>query len=267
LALTLYGDLDVSVLNQLPPGRKPIRTRVYAEKGREEVYEAVRTAVKAGRQVYIVYPLVNPSDKLEAKDATTMAEELRKNVFPDYCVKLIHGQMSSLERESVMREFTSGRVDVLVSTTVIEVGIDVANATVMVIEHPERFGLSQLHQLRGRVGRGSEQSSCLLLRPAGITALARERLKTFEEIHDGFLLAEEDLRMRGPGDFFGVEQSGFPTFDVAVFPRDLDLLEAARREAFTLLDPDPTLADPAHAPLRWLIDEVWKERLSLVRVG
>lgn len=267
LALTLYGDLDVSILNQLPSGRKPIETRLYSEKDRERVYAEVRKAVSQGRQAYIVYPLVEASEQLDAKDATSMAAELAAQAFKEFRVALIHGQMPSLQKEEVMGKFVRGEIDVLVSTTVVEVGIDVPNATVMVIEHPERFGLSQLHQLRGRVGRGSEKSSCLLILPSRVTVLARDRLRTFARVHDGFLLAEEDLRVRGPGDFFGVAQSGFPNFSVAVFPRDLDLLETARRETFSLLEEDRELKAPGHKHLSWFLDQVWKDKLSLVRVG
>ena len=210
LALTLYGDLDVSLLRELPKGRKPIDTRIFADKRREEVYETIRKEVGNGHQAFVVYPLVEESEHLDAKDATSMAEELSKKVFPKFRVGLVHGQMPSVEKEHHMSLFVKGEIDVLVSTTVIEVGIDVPNATVMVIEHPERFGLSQLHQLRGRVGRGTDHSSCLLIRQQGISNLAKERMDAFVQIHDGFLLAEEDLRLRGPGDFFGVAQSGFP---------------------------------------------------------
>ena len=267
LALTLYGDLDVSILNELPKGRKPIETKLYAEKDRQKVYAEVRDAVSQGRQAYIVYPLVEPSDQLEAKDATSMAEELSTGPFHDFRVALIHGQMPGIQKDAVMTRFVRGEIDILVSTTVVEVGIDVPNATVMVIEHPERFGLSQLHQLRGRVGRGSEKSSCLLMVPQHITSLARNRLRTFARVHDGFLLAEEDLRVRGPGDFFGVEQSGFPKFAVANFPRDLDLLETARREAFSLLEEDRELNLRSHQHLNWFLEQYWKDKLSLVRVG
>ncbi|MFH1262592.1 MAG: ATP-dependent DNA helicase RecG [Pseudomonadota bacterium] len=267
LALTLYGDLDVSILNELPAGRKPIETNLYSEKDRERVYAEVRKAVSEGQQAYVVYPLVEPSEQLQAKDATSMAEELKEGPFRDFRVALIHGQMPGLQKEEVMGKFVRGEIDVLVSTTVIEVGIDVPNATVMVIEHPERFGLSQLHQLRGRVGRGSEKSSCLLIVPSGVSVTARNRLRVFARVHDGFLLAEEDLRVRGPGDFFGVEQSGFPSFAVAVFPRDLSLLESARREAFTLLEEDRDLRRPGHAHLTWFLEQVWQDKLNLVRVG
>lgn len=267
LALTLYGDLDVSILAELPAGRKPIETRIFAEKERSKVYERVREEVKRGRQTFIVYPLVLPSEHLEAKDATSMAAQLQSDVFPEARVKLLHGQMTGAEKEEIMSHFAAGEIDILVATTVIEVGIDVPNATLMVIEHPERFGLAQLHQLRGRVGRGSEKSSCLLLVPPKVTQLARQRLRIFSQTHDGFLLAEEDLRVRGPGDFFGVAQSGLPAFDLAVFPRDLDLLESARREAFALLVRDPELSMQGSRHLKWVLDEAWTERLRLVRVG
>ncbi len=267
LALTLYGDLDVSLLDELPKGRKPIETKIFADKERARVYEAVRKEVGEGRQAYVVYPLVEESEHLPAKDATNMERELRENIFPEFKVTLVHGQMPAEEKGRVMSLFEKGEIQILVSTTVIEVGIDVANATVMVIEHPERFGLSQLHQLRGRVGRGSERSFCFLIRPAGISKLAYERLRTFASIHDGFLLAEEDLRLRGPGDFFGVAQSGFPSFRVANFPRDLDLLEAARQEAFRLIESDPDLKAAGHQHLSWVLDTHWGEKISLVRVG
>ncbi|HLG19852.1 MAG TPA: ATP-dependent DNA helicase RecG, partial [Bdellovibrionota bacterium] len=267
LALTLYGDLDVSILNELPEGRKPIETKLFSERDRGKVYEWVRGEIKKGRQAYVVYPLVDPSDQIDLKDATTMAVTLQKEIFPEFRVGLVHGQLHSREKEEWMGKFVRGEIDILVSTTIIEVGIDVANATVMVIEHPERFGLSQLHQLRGRVGRGSERSACLLVRPSRISQMARDRLQTFAGVHDGFLLAEEDLRLRGPGDFFGVAQSGFPTFAAAVFPRDLDLLETARREAFEIIQRDPSLSDPQFRHLKWVVDEVWVERLQLVRVG
>ncbi len=267
LALTLYGDLDVSILDELPKGRKPIVSEMVTERGRSKVYAEIKKAVQEGRQAYVVYPLVNPSDRLEARDATTMADELRQNVFPNIRVELIHGQMPGLERELIMKEFHQGKIQLLVSTTVIEVGIDVPNATIMVIEHPERFGLAQLHQLRGRVGRGEERSFCYLICPPKVSKQAKERLNVFVDVHDGFLLAEEDLRVRGPGDFFGTAQSGYPTFKLAVFPRDLDLLEAARREAFSLLERDPDLLEPENKVLHWMVSEVWSERLNLVRIG
>ncbi len=267
LALTLYGDLDVSIMNELPAGRKPIATRLFREAERETVYELVRKEIQAGRQAFMVYPLVNASEKIDLKDATTMASQLQKEVFPNLRLGLLHGQMPPSEKEALMHKFRAGELDILVATTVVEVGIDVPNATVMVIEHPERFGLSQLHQLRGRVGRGSERSSCYLIVPQGITRPARERLAIFSRVHDGFLLAEEDLRLRGPGDFFGLAQSGYPPFQVARFPRDLDVLEAARREAFALLEGDPRMKKPEHSHMPWLLTQVWAERIKLVHVG
>jgi ATP-dependent DNA helicase RecG len=267
LSLTLYGDLDVSVLNELPAGRQPITTRIFRESDREQAYKLIADEVKNGRQAYIVYPLIEPSEKIELKDATSMAETLARDVFPNRRVGLLHGALSGNEKEKLMRRFAQKEIDILVATTVIEVGIDVPNATVMMIEHPERFGLSQLHQLRGRVGRGTEKSFCLLLVPPRITQLARERVQLFSRIHDGFLLAEEDLRLRGPGDFFGAAQSGFPNFQIAAFPRDLDLLERARREAFQLLERDAGLSQVEHRHLKMVVNEVWIDRIKLVRVG
>ncbi|MCB0327606.1 MAG: ATP-dependent DNA helicase RecG [Bdellovibrionales bacterium] len=267
LALTIFGDLDVSVIDQMPAGRKPIQTQVKTDRYRKDVYEAVRACVKRGEQVYMVYPLVESSKHLEAKDAKGMAELFSSQIFPDLTVGLIHGQLKAAEKESVMQDFVQGSIQVLVSTTVIEVGIDVPNATMMVIEHPERFGLSQLHQLRGRVGRGHKSSSCVLLLPPKVSKTARDRLKIFEKIHDGFTLAEEDLKLRGPGDFFGVAQSGMPYFSCAQFPRDMDLMEKARREAARILDMDPSLTSPGHKHLEWVIQNIWKERLRLAQIG
>lgn len=267
LALTLYGDLDISILNQLPQGRKPIETRLYRESDRAKVYQELRKEVQKGRQAYVVYPLVETSDRLDAKDATSMAQIFQREIFPEFRIELIHGQMPSQEKEEVMKRFKSGAIDVLVSTTVIEVGIDVANATVMLIEHPERFGLSQLHQLRGRVGRGSEKSFCMMISPPQISQVAKDRLRTFAQIHDGFLLAEEDLKLRGPGDFFGVAQTGFPNFLMASFPRDLELLQMARREAFSLVSQDSDLQNSFYRHLKWMLKEVWVERLHLAQVG
>ena len=267
LALTLYGDLDVSILDQVPSGRKPIETRLFEERDRSKVYEKVRGEIAKGKQAYVVYPLVESSENLDAKDATSMAEIFQKEVFPECRVALIHGQMPGLQKEETMNRFVKREVDILVSTTVIEVGIDVANATMIVIEHPERFGLSQLHQLRGRVGRGGEKSYCMLICPPKVSGAVRSRLKMFEKIHDGFKLAEEDLNIRGPGDFFGVAQSGLPPFSVATFPRDLSLLELARREALDLVEKDETLTHKEHQHLSWLLREMWSDRLQLVRVG
>lgn len=262
LALTLYGDLDLSILDQLPPGRQPVKTALRWEKGRASVLEFIREKVKEGRQAYLVYPLVEESAALGLKSATEEYERLRTEVFPDLRLGLVHGQMAADEKDSVMRAFAAGTVDVLVSTTVIEVGIDVPNATVMVIEHAERFGLSQLHQLRGRVGRGSEQSYCVLLVSS---PMAAERLNIFSRTNDGFRIAEEDLRMRGQGDLFGERQSGLPAFRFADLEKDTALLVAARTAARDLVERDPTLSKTPE--LREALERRYGERARLFRTG
>ncbi|HVF87001.1 MAG TPA: ATP-dependent DNA helicase RecG [Pyrinomonadaceae bacterium] len=231
LAMTVYGDLDVSVIDELPPGRTPIKTVVVGEDQRAGVYKGVEREVRGGRQVYIVYPLVEESEKMDLKDATRMFEQLRDRVFPHFQIGLLHGRMKTAEKEEAMRAFVSGATQVLVATTVVEVGVDVPNASVMVIEHAERFGLSQLHQLRGRVGRGAEKSFCVLLASDKQTSVARERLGIMEETSDGFRIAEKDLELRGPGEVMGTRQSGVPVFRVGNLVRDIEILEEARREA------------------------------------
>ena len=231
LAMTAYGDLDVSVIDELPPGRTPIKTVVVGEDQRAGVYKGVEREVRAGRQVYVVYPLVEESEKMDLKDATRMYEQLRDRVFPDFSIGLLHGKMKTAEKDEVMHRFVSGEIQILVATTVIEVGVDVPNASLMVIEHAERFGLSQLHQLRGRVGRGAEQSYCVLLASDKRTSVARERLGIMEETNDGFRIAEKDLEIRGPGEVMGTRQSGLPTFRIGNLVRDVLILEEARREA------------------------------------
>ncbi|HET7321177.1 MAG TPA: helicase-related protein, partial [Longimicrobiaceae bacterium] len=239
LALTLYGDLDLSVLDERPPGRQPVRTALRPESARPKVLDFIREQVAEGRQAYLVYPLVEESEAMELKSATEEYERLRSEVFPDLRLGLLHGQMPSEEKDRVMRSFAAGEIDVLVATTVIEVGIDVANATVVVVEHAERFGLSQLHQLRGRVGRGAERSYCILL----TTAEGAERLHVFASTDDGFQIAEADMRLRGQGDLFGERQSGLPAFRFADLERDLPLLDLARAEARALVERDPALAE------------------------
>jgi ATP-dependent DNA helicase RecG len=266
LALTLYGDLDVSVLDEMPPGRQRIVTGVRDEKGRARVYAFLREQMQAGRQVYVVYPLVEESEVLDLRAATDMARRLQSEIFPEFRVGLLHGRMSFAEKDGVMGEFRSGAIQLLVSTTVIEVGIDVPNATVMLVEHAERFGLSQLHQLRGRVGRGSERSYCILM-SAGASEEARRRLAAMEETGDGFRIAEADLGIRGPGDFFGTRQSGLPAFRVADLLRDAALLEEARQEAFALVAADPDLARPEHRALRAALLARWRGKLDLASVG
>ncbi|MDT4954850.1 MAG: ATP-dependent helicase RecG [Acidobacteriota bacterium] len=231
LAMTAYGDLDVSVIDELPPGRTPVKTVVVGEDQRGGVYKGVEREVRAGRQVYVVYPLIEESEKMDLKDATRMFEQLRDRVFPHFSIGLLHGKMKTAEKEEVMRRFVAGEIQVLVATTVIEVGVDVPNASLMLIEHAERFGLSQLHQLRGRVGRGAEQSYCVLLASDKKTSVARERLGIMEETSDGFRIAEKDLEIRGPGEVMGTRQSGLPTFRVGNLVRDVQILEEARREA------------------------------------
>lgn len=231
LAMTVYGDLDVSVIDELPPGRTPIKTVVVGEDQRAGVYKGVEREIRAGRQAYIVYPLVEESEKMDLKDATRMFEHLRDRVFPTFTIGLLHGKMKSAEKEETMHRYTRGEIQILVATTVVEVGVDVPNASVMVIEHAERFGLSQLHQLRGRVGRGAERSFCVLLASDKQTAVAKERLGIMEETNDGFRIAEKDLEIRGPGEVMGTRQSGVPTFRVGNLVRDVRILEEARNEA------------------------------------
>jgi ATP-dependent DNA helicase RecG len=237
LAMTVYGDLDVSVIDELPPGRTPIKTVVVGEDRREGVYRGMVREIEQGRQVYVVYPLIEESEKVDLKAATKMFEELRDKIFPTYKVGLLHGKMKPADKDEIMRQFVSGELHILVSTTVIEVGVDVPNASLMVIEHAERFGLSQLHQLRGRVGRGAEQSFCVLLTGDKKTAVAKERLGIMEETSDGFRIAEKDLEIRGQGEILGTRQSGIQSFKIANIIRDLEILDDARRSAETYLGP------------------------------
>ena len=264
LALTAYGDLDVSLLDERPPGRTPIVTRHRPASDRRAIVETVRDAVANGRQAYIVYPLVEESEKLEdVRAATSMAAEWAQ-ALPEVRIGLLHGRMKSAEKDAVMAAFHRGEIDVLVSTTVVEVGVDVPNATLMVIEHAERFGLSQLHQLRGRVGRGAAASSCLLVTHGHLSEEARARIDTIVRTEDGFAIAEKDLELRGPGDFFGTRQSGLPLLRVADLMRDRDLLEDARREAFALV----RRGAEGTASLRGLLgEEGWERRFGLARVG
>jgi ATP-dependent DNA helicase RecG len=267
LALTLFGDIDVSMINEMPRHRKRVETFVMQEAKRAQVYQMIRETVAKGQQVFMVYPLVEASEHLDAKDAVSMAQDYQKKVFQDLRVGLLHGQMGAQEKDDVMQAFSQGQLDILVSTTVIEVGIDVPNATLMVIEHPERFGLAQLHQLRGRVGRGDQASQCILLTPPNASMTAKARLKKFSTIYDGFTLAEEDLKLRGPGDFFGVAQSGMPHFSMAQFPRDMDLLEQTRREAQLLINEDPTLEKAENQVLTWVLTNLWSKRLQYIDVA
>ncbi len=268
LAMVLYGDLDISLLDELPPDRKPIRTKVFYPQQRRTVYEIVAGALRQNHQAFVIYPLVEASEGLsQVRDATQMAEKMREGVFKQFGVGLVHGKMSKEERDKVMRSFRDGAIGVLVGTTVIEVGIDIPNAAVMVVEHAERFGLSQLHQLRGRVGRGSAPGTCLLINRAPHNLLAAERLRVMEREHDGFKIAEADLRLRGPGEFLGTRQSGIGDFRLANLIRDMEILTAARKEAQLCLEKDPDLSKPESRGLRQVLLHRWGKHLQLGAVG
>jgi ATP-dependent DNA helicase RecG len=267
LAMTIYGDLDISLIDEMPPGRVPVETRVFAEPARARIYRIVEEEVRKGRQVFIVYPLVEESEKLDLMDATRMAEHLRKEIFPEFRVGLLHGRMRSDEKEAVMMKVKEGRIHILVATTVIEVGIDIPNASLMVVEHAERFGLSQLHQLRGRIGRGRYPSKCILLAQYRSSEEARVRLRAMEKTNDGFKIAEEDLALRGPGEFFGVRQSGLPDLRVAHLIRDTPILIEARKEAFRLVEDDPELSQPTHRRMKDLFSKRWEGRMELAAIG
>ena len=258
LALIIYGDLDVSVIDELPPGRQKVDTFAVGEKYRQRLNAFIRKQVTEGHQVFIVCPLVGEDDHLpdERKAVTAYAQKLQDEVFPDLRVAVLHGRMKAKEKESVMAAFAAGDSDILVSTTVVEVGVDVPNANLMVVENAERFGLSQLHQLRGRVGRGSAKSWCVLLSDSD-NEDTRRRLKVLTQTNDGFKISEEDLRLRGPGDFFGQRQHGLPTLKAADLSCDMRLLEEAQSAANDLLDGDPSLSAPAHALLRRRIDRLF----------
>jgi ATP-dependent DNA helicase RecG len=250
------------VIHGLPPGRQPIKTMVKADSRRDEVYAMMRDEIKRGRQVYVIYPLVEESEKIDLKSATEMADHLQTEVFPAYRVALLHGRMKQDVKDRVMLSFATGQVQILVSTTVVEVGVDVPNATIMVVEHAERFGLSQLHQLRGRVGRGAHESHCILLYQAPWTDDARERLKAMADTTDGFAIAERDLELRGPGDFFGTRQSGLPRLRTGDLVRDRDIMEDAHREARRLVESGGPGSD-----LLTFVQEKWQEQFGLIEVG
>ena len=265
LALTLYGDLDFSVINELPPNRSPIVTKLIEEKDRNRAFDLVRNKVRAGDQAYVVYPLIEESAKLDLRPALKMFQQLSTNVFPEFRVGLLHGRLTSTEKEEVMERFKRGHIQILVSTTVVEVGVDVSNATVMLIEHAERFGLSQLHQLRGRIGRGRKESFCLLLAAEPPTPEAEERLRTMTETNDGFKIAEIDLKLRGPGEFFGTRQWGIPAFRIANLLRDQEILEWAKREATAFVE-RPESRKEFEAYVGFLRNE-WSRRYGLAGVA
>ena len=265
LALIIYGDLDVSVMDELPPGRTPVATYVVGEDKRQRMYGFVRRQVAEGRQVYIVCPAVEevePGEGMEGfadlKAVTTYVQDLQEKVFPELRVGFVHGKLKPREKEAAMAEFAGGRMDVLVSTTVIEVGVDVPNASLMIVENAERFGLSQLHQLRGRVGRGKHQSYCVLI-TASKSDTARERLRALAATNDGFRIAEEDLRLRGPGDFFGSRQHGLPQLKVADFASDMEVLKEAKGAAERLISSDPDLSRPEHRLLKARVQRMFEE--------
>lgn len=262
LAMTLYGDLDVSVIDELPAGRKPIITKTFFSSRKQRIYSLIEEEMAKGRQVYIVYPLIEESEKLDLKSAIDGAEALRK-MFGQRKVGIVHGKMRRDEREDVMARFKAGEIDMLVATTVIEVGIDVPNASLMLIVHAERFGLAQLHQLRGRIGRGGYDSFCLLLAYHPLSDDAMRRLRAMESTSDGFRIAEEDLAIRGPGEFFGTRQSGMPDLELASIVRDIGLLETARKEAFCLVDADPGLK--GHPAVKEALQAKWAGRLELIK--
>jgi ATP-dependent DNA helicase RecG len=264
LALTLYGDLDVSTIDEMPPGRRPIVTKHVNADRIESVYSFLKQQVDAGRQAYVVYPVIEESETQAMKAAEKMHEHLSRVVFPTLAVGLLHGRMRPDDKEEAMLRFKRGELKILVSTTVIEVGVDVPNATVMVIEQAERFGLAQLHQLRGRVGRGAEQSYCVLVTEK-VGEAARDRIRTLVDSTDGFHIAEMDLKLRGPGEFFGTKQSGLPALRIASIIRDKEILELARSEAAAFIAHPPS--EEALRRAVAYVREHWQRRYGLVQVG
>jgi ATP-dependent DNA helicase RecG len=262
LSMTLYGDLDVSIIDQLPAGRQPIRTAWRSSSKRKEIYEFVKREALNGAQAYLVFPLVEETEKSDLAAATQSYEQLRDGVFRELHPALLHGRMKTAEKEATMAAFKAGTHKVLIATTVIEVGVDVPNATVMVIEHAERFGLSQLHQLRGRVGRGLKQSYCILVADEPVSADTRQRLQTLVDTADGFRIAEVDLELRGPGEFFGTRQHGLPELKIADLLSDSRILIAARDEAFALAKHDPQLKHPEHAAIREYLLRHYREHIG-----
>jgi ATP-dependent DNA helicase RecG len=267
LALTEFGDLDVSVIDRMPPGRSPVETRVAGEEERSMIYAQIRSDVSAGRQAFIVFPIVEGNSDQTVADAVTGQKKLQRDVFPEFRVGLLHGQMGREEKEGVMTRFKNGAVDILATTTVVEVGIDVPNATVMLVEHAERFGLAQLHQLRGRVGRGGAKSRAFFMIAAGAPEDARDRIAILERTGDGFEVAEADLELRGPGDLAGTRQAGMPAFRNADPLRDMELMVMAREDAFAMVAADPKMREPEHRVVHEVVKHRWKGRLNLADVG
>jgi ATP-dependent DNA helicase RecG len=266
LAMTLYSDLDMSVIKDMPGGRKPIKTAVRSQKKHDEIYDFVEKELQKGGQAYVVYPLVEESEKMDLKDATAGYKKLKKQ-FPNYSVGLLHGRMGSEEKDEVMRQFIDNKIQLLVSTTVIEVGVDVPNASIMIVEHAERFGLSQLHQLRGRIGRGKRQSYCILIYGQKVSKEGQFRLRKMAQTTDGFEIAEADLKLRGPGDFLGTKQSGLPEFQVADIVEDQWILEQAKSEAWKLISEDPNLKKDEHQELKKVFLPYYKEKSKFYGMG
>ncbi|MEF3254778.1 MAG: DNA helicase RecG, partial [Deferribacterales bacterium] len=266
LAMTFYGDLDVSVIDEMPPGRKPIATKAYRESERFEVFRFVKDEISKGFGAYFVYPLIDESDALEVKAATKAFEEIAE-FFGEKNVGLLHGRMKSVEKQSLMERFKNKEISILVSTTVIEVGVDVPHATVMVIENAERFGLSQLHQLRGRVGRGGDSSYCFLIYSDNVSEEGLKRIRAMVKYTDGFKLSEIDLEMRGPGDIFGTRQSGLPEFRFTNIIKDSGILLRAREDAREILEKDPLLSLPENRIIKENLKIRWRETYDLINIG
>ncbi len=266
LAMTIYSDLDISVIKDLPAGRKPVKTAVRTDKERQAVYDFLEQSIGAGDQAYVVFPLIEESEAMDLKDATMGFEKLKRR-FPDFSIGLLHGRMKPDEKDGIMKRFADGDTQILVSTTVIEVGVDVPNASIMIIEHAERFGLSQLHQLRGRIGRGSKQSYCILMPGTKLSKDGRFRLKKMIDTNDGFEIAEADLKLRGPGDFLGTKQSGLPEFKHGDIVEDRLLLEQAKNDAWNLIKKDPDLDKSEHKELKKVFEPYFKERSEFFGVG
>lgn len=258
LAMTVYGDLDASIIDEMPAGRKPIITKLYRERQRKKLYEGMRKELEKGHQIYVVYPLIEESEKVDLKNATEMSEVLKGIFEPEYRVELLHGRMKAYEKEEKMSQFKAGKIGILAATSVVEVGVDVPNATVMIIEHAERFGLSQLHQLRGRVGRSRLQSYCILMADWRLSEEARRRLDIMQETNDGFRIAEEDLDIRGPGEFMGTRQSGLPEFHIADLLADMEILEVARKAAFEI-------DIESYPELKKMVLRRWSHKLELTK--
>jgi ATP-dependent DNA helicase RecG len=268
LAMTVYGDLDTSVIDELPPGRKPIKTLNRFDSSRQKIFDFMRAEIAAGRQVYVVYPLIDESENMDYKDLTDGYESIvREFPQPKYQIGVLNGKMKSQDKDYEMQRFKDGKTQILVSTTVIEVGVDVPNASVMVIESAERFGLSQLHQLRGRVGRGAEQSYCILMTGYALGQEARTRMETMVRTNDGFEIAEVDMRLRGPGDIQGTQQSGQPIFKISNLSKDGQILAAARNAAIDLLSDDPKLEKRENALTKHYLIQEMKDRPNWARVS